>query len=141
MISGLPVIRWVEYNLKDEFDHNLSEGIGFEKDGKLVCGVVYSNYRDTDIEMSVYCSDKKFWNKAVLRAFFLYPFEKLGCRRVTAIILKQNKPARLFCERLGFVLEGVMKEALDDGDACIYGLLKRNCKWIENGQKISTKAA
>lgn len=131
MIYGADVVKWVENKLNDKFDPVLSQGIGITKNGKLACGVVYSNYRETDVEMSVYCDDSKLWSKAALRAFFLYPFKTLGCKRVTAIIHKRNKVARHFVERLGFRLEGVMKEALKDGDACIYGMTKNECKWVK----------
>jgi RimJ/RimL family protein N-acetyltransferase len=105
------------------------EIIGAVRFGRVIGAVLYINYRGPSIEMT--CAGEPGWlTREHLKAFFSYPFEQLGVRRVTGIVHRKNKHARDINERLGFKLEGVCRHGFDDGDACVYGLLKRDCKWI-----------
>ena len=63
---------------------------------------------------------------------FDYPFNQLGVNRITGLVAKKNKEARRFDEHLGFKYEGNMRHALADDDMLIYGMLKRECKWLKN---------
>jgi len=109
--------------------------IGVADGVRLVAGVVYSNFRGCDIEMVAASSTTRWLSRGRLAAFFAYPFEQLGCRRVTGIVDKGNKHSRRWMLKLGFKLEGVAREAMDNGhDACIYGLLRRECRWITGEQ-------
>jgi RimJ/RimL family protein N-acetyltransferase len=41
--------------------------------------------------------------------------------------------ARKFDEHVGFIQEGVIRQAFEDGeDAILYGMLKSECKWIRS---------
>jgi hypothetical protein len=118
--------------------------LGVVRRGKLVGGVVYHNYVKHDIQVSIAIDGSLFmpW-----RALFSYPFNQLGCRRITAMIGRKNKKSRKICEALGFKLEGVHLKGLDgQQDVMSYGLLKEHCRWIkerEHGQidTQSTRAA
>lgn len=95
----------------------------------VIGAVLYINFRGPSIEMT--CAGEPGWlTRSNLRAFFAYPFEQLKVRRVTGIVQRKNKHARQINERLGFKLEGVCKHGFDDGDACVYGLTKQDCRWI-----------
>jgi RimJ/RimL family protein N-acetyltransferase len=99
------------------------------KDGKVLGAVLYINYRGPTIEMA--CAGEPGWlTRENLRGFFAYPFEHLKVRRVTGIVHRKNKHARSINERLGFKLEGVCRHGFEDGDACVYGLIKQDCRWI-----------
>ena len=64
-------------------------------------------------------------------AIVRYAFEQLQCKRITGTILKSNKKSRRFAEQFGARLEGVMRDAHEQGDVCIYGLLKKDAaKWM-----------
>jgi RimJ/RimL family protein N-acetyltransferase len=56
--------------------------------------------------------------------------------------LATNQPARAFLCRLGFKQEGIHPDALPDGDAVTYGLLRKDAaRWLEDkerGQTITT---
>ncbi len=117
--------------------------LGATVNGELVAGVAYINYRGCDIEMLCASDDPRWLSRSHLRAFFGYPFNQLGCLRVTAIIAKRNKRARKMVERLGFKREGAHPKALDGHTAITYGMLKEDCRWIgdTNGQEKRTDAA
>lgn len=117
--------------------------LGVILNGVLVGGVVYSEYRKFDIQMS--CAfDRIGWaRRGVLRALFTYPFNDLGVRRVTVVCGRKNKKAKKMNLDLGFRLEGVARKGLDGvDDAFIFGMLKEDCKWLRdrNGQ-IDPKSA
>ena len=53
-----------------------------------------------------------------------YPFEQLGCERITGLVLEDNKAARKFDEGVGFQLEGTIRKAHQGKNILIYGLLR-----------------
>lgn len=126
------VIEWVGKRLDCNFE-STDKAIGIARNGKIVAGVVYHNYRPGfNIEMSIASITPRWATKEVLRALFSYPFIQLGLPRVTGIAARDNASVRRFDERLGFVKEGIMRNAHSDGDAVIYGMLKNECKYIED---------
>jgi len=103
--------------------------LGIVRGGNLIGGVVYHNFRGHDIEASIAIDRAAFlpW-----RALFAYPFEQLGCTRLTAFTGRKNKKARKLLENLGFRLEGVHARGLDGiTDAMSYGMLRDDCRWIK----------
>lgn len=98
-------------------------------DNEIIGVFLYTNFRKVSIEIT--CAGNTGWlTRSNLREFLSYPFEQLGCRRVTAIVHRKNKLARNITERLGFKLEGICRQGFSDGDACIYGLIRKDCRWI-----------
>ncbi len=106
------------------------EAIGLERDGDLLAVVVYNLWSGADIAMHVAAMPGRRWmTRGFLRAVFRYPFVQLGCRRVTGYVPASNLDAQRFDEHLGFVREGVMREALDNGeDVILYGLLREDAR-------------
>ena len=97
--------------------------------GVILGAVLYTNFRRCSIEMT--SAGAPGWlTRGNLRGFFSYPFEQLGCRRVTGIVHRKNKHARQINERLGFKLEGICRHGFPDGDACVYGMIRKDCRWI-----------
>lgn len=121
--------------------------LGIVRDGRIVAGVVYYDYRRTDMMMAVAATDPRWMSRSVLREIFAYPFTQMRCQRVTAVIDRRNKRARKLVEGLGFRMEGVLRKALKNNrDAILYGLLKDECQWIKprrikDGKEKRTKRA
>lgn len=124
------VIPWIIERIPHTSFFDDATSIGVERDGELIGGVLYSNYRDRDIEMSA-AGEGNWLNRANLYAFFAYPFLQLGCARVTAIVPKRNKDVRKFIEKVGWVIEGRHRHAFPNDDAISYGMLKNDCRWIK----------
>lgn len=136
------VIEWVGNQLECEFERT-ARAIGAVKNGKIIAGVVYHNYRPPyNIEMSIASISPKWATKRNLGHFFRYPFNQLGLPRVTAIVSAKAESVQKFLERLDFIKEGEMRNAHPDGNAFIYGLLREDCKYIEapNGEEKLTKS-
>jgi len=112
--------------------------IGIIHDKSLIGGIVYSNYRDGNIEISMAVSSPKWGTRQNFRALLGYPFRQLGCRRVTCLVKAKNQSVRTFLCRLGFREEGILRQGFVDDDAAILGMLKAECRWLEEldtGQK------
>lgn len=102
------------------------------KDDRLICAVVYSDYRpNISIEMSIASVDKTWCNRHNLRAFFSYPFIDLGVKRVTTLCSANKGDIVNFNKRIGFKPEGYHRQAwIDGGDTVSFGMLKDECKWL-----------
>lgn len=95
----------------------------------FVLVVVMSNFSPRNIDMHQVMANggKGFSPRAIkemFNALFHYIFDQLGAARVTGLVKAKNEKARRLDEHLGFKLEGVMKEAFEDDDLCLYGFLK-----------------
>jgi len=122
------VAHWVGRELHEEFTD--CRAIGFARNGALIGGVVYHNYREPSIEMSIATTDPKWCTRSILKQCFTYPFKQLGVKRITTLVDAENQPVRAFNERLGFIHEATLKDALHDGDAALYRMLPDECRWL-----------
>lgn len=125
------IAAWICEQLNEPVPVNPA-AIGFTLHGsrEIVGGVLYTNYRGCDIEMSCAAVDSRWLNRQHLDAIFGYPFRQLKCLRVTAITERRNKKARQFIERIGFRHEGSHPRAMNGRTALTYGLLREHCRWL-----------
>lgn len=108
------------------------QGIGVERDGELVGGVLYDDYNGSNIWMHVAGTVGVPWaTKSFVRAVFQYPFVQLQCNRITGWVEVSNTKARQLNEHLGFKQEAVLKGAAQDGgDVIIYCMTKGDCRFL-----------
>jgi len=103
-----------------------------DDDSNFQGGVVISEYRGYDCQISCASETPMAFRDRVCHAVFDYIFNQLGCVRCTSITRKSNKRARSFLESLGFVLEGRIRKGYDGvKDGMIYGFLKEECRFIQ----------
>jgi RimJ/RimL family protein N-acetyltransferase len=109
------------------------KGLGLERDGELVAGVIYEGWNGVNIWMHVAAEPGKRWmTRDYLRYCFYYPFEELGCKRVSGYVEASNEVACRFDEHLGFQQEAVLKgAATDGGDVVLYVMRRENCRFLE----------
>lgn len=103
-----------------------------DEDGiKLVCDWLFLSLSSHDVVVHM-ASYSRIWAKPeLLYNVFAYPFLQLRCRRITAPIAEANVAARRAAERLGFVLEGCLREAdREGGNILTYGMLRGECRWL-----------
>ncbi|WP_299933661.1 GNAT family protein [uncultured Pelagimonas sp.] len=92
---------------------------------KLIAGVVYYAFDGSNILVDIAATSPHWCRKDILKSLFDYPFEQLGCRRLTSKISAENTRSLKLCEGLGFCREGLLREGGTDGqDAHVLGLLK-----------------
>lgn len=137
------VAQWVASKITIfEFGSTPYTAIGLANEtGALLAGVVYQNYTKTDIHMHVAALPGKRWlSRAFLGEGFRYPFEQLGCKRVTGLVPGRNIIAQQFDEHLGFTQEGRVRHILANGDdLIIYGMLREECRFLNVGRHHGRK--
>lgn len=109
------------------------KGVGLEKDGELIAGVIYEGYNQHNVWMHVAAEPGGRWlNKEYLRYCFHYPFVELGCKRVSGYVEASNSDARRFDEHLGFKQEAVLQGAASNGgDVILYVMWREDCRYLE----------
>ena len=112
---------WVGYNIT----------LGFKRDGYIIGGVVFHDIRPTiDVWLTIYCIDKRWCNRRILRAIFDIAFDFLKCRRISVRVDALNIKSQKLVEGLGFRKEGVLRMFEENGnDGIIYSMLKNECIW------------
>lgn len=108
------------------------KGIGVERDGELIGGVIYDDYNGSNIWMHVAGTDGIRWaTKSFVQAVFRYPFIQLGCKRISGWVEQSNEKARKLDEHLGFKREAILKGAAQDGgDVFIYCMTREDCRFL-----------
>jgi len=102
-----------------------------DEKGDILGAVVFSEYRKTDIQISIAADSKRWLSKKIVRDIFSYPFFFLGCNRATSYTAENCANVQDILIKFGFRKEGVLRKALNCGDALIYGMLREECKWIK----------
>lgn len=99
--------------------------------GVPVGAVLYEQYNGTNIWVHAAGTPGKPWlTRQLIHNFFDYPFNQLGCDRITAWVEDTNSASKHFVERLGFKLEAVLKGAGVSGvDAKIYVMFREDCRY------------
>lgn len=122
---------WIEKRAAAKWVPGLSSTIGLMRDGSLIGACLYDDYNGASVNMHIASDGSRSWlNREFLWYAFYYPFEQLGCKRVTGLVPESNLSARRFDEHLGFVLEAALKDAHPDGDLLVYRMLRADCRWL-----------
>lgn len=110
------------------------KAIGYEIEGKLRGGVVYTNYSGANVFASI-AADAPL-TRRFLYAMFWCPFVQFEVRHIACAIEESNRASIKLCMHMGFRLEGRMRESAINGeDVIIMGLLKRDCRFLAWGPK------
>lgn len=125
--------RYVAEKCGVEFQFGLYQALAIlDEDGRFCAGVVVSEWRGHDCQVSCATESSAVWRPHVMAGVFDYIFNQLGCVRCTSVTKKSNKRCRDFLTGLGFQLEGRMRMAYDGvKDALVYGLLASECRYIQ----------
>lgn len=103
--------------------------VGYEIEGELRGGVVYTHYTPTNVFASI-ALDAPL-TKRFLYTMFWVPFVQYGVRHIGCMVEGSNLRSFNLCTRLGFQVEGRLRESAAEGeDVVLLGLLKRECKWL-----------
>lgn len=127
-------VYWAQDRLGLEFRSD-AESIGLEdEDGTIRASVVFDNFSLCDVNMHVVSDGSRAWlNREYIVRCFAYPFLQCDFRRVTGLVPANNERALEFDLRLGFEIEGRLKDALPDQDIILLGMTR--AKGLEVIQK------
>lgn len=128
----------------------LSAALGGEVDPETMCFAAltdngtpaavfgFSGWRDGDIEGMLWATPGGL-TRALLRSCARYVFQQLGCDRLTIRIRADNTAMLALSARIGFVHEGTLREAFEGADVLIFGMLRRECRWLTGDQNRTTE--
>lgn len=110
------------------------KGIGLEKDGELIAGVLYEGFNGQNVWAHLAGKPGKRWmNRQFLWYGFHYPFNEMGVKRISGYVNASNTEARRLNEHFGYQEEARLKGAAPDGgDVILYVMWRENCRFLEN---------
>jgi RimJ/RimL family protein N-acetyltransferase len=101
--------------------------MGAELEGEPISGIVFNNFTDSSATVHLAVSKPKRILSELFDHAFVYAFETCKLRRLTGLVEAQNAKSLKIIKHLGFVQEGVMREAGTGGQDIIVLVL-----WPEN---------
>lgn len=105
------------------------KGIGYELGGQIRGAVIYHNFTAANVFASI-AMDAPI-TRRFLYAIFFVPFQQWRVRHISCAIEESNIDSMRLCSRLGFTVEGRMREsAINAEDVILMGMLKRECAWL-----------
>lgn len=110
------------------------KGLGLERDGEMVAGVLYEGFNGHNVWMHVAAvPDKRWMSKDYLWYCFHYPFNEMKVSRISGYVNASNEQARKFDEHLGFKAEATLSGAAPDGgDVLIYVMRREDCRFLRD---------
>lgn len=131
---------WVSYRYGGKWHSGQGATIGLE-DARfgLIAGVVYTDFNGANVNMHLAAHGSSWLTREFLWICFDYPFNQLGCRRVTGIVPASNERAMKFDKHLGFELEATLKDAAPDGDVHLLCMRRDQCRWLSLRSRVHGK--
>lgn len=100
-------------------------------DDNVPHGAIILNGFHRGMNVDVSAIGERCWTVGVMRDLARYLFVRLGVRRVTGKVRKDNRKARKALKALGFREEGKLRDYWQDGHpAIVYGLTAREQKLV-----------
>lgn len=123
---------WVHTRLNGSWIPCQGNSIGLvDASGKIVVGWTYSAYNGVNCVVDVVAEAKGWCTPEFLYMAFSYPFEQLGCKRITSPIAWDNIHCLDFVKWLGATHEATLEGAGKTGDVHIYKMFKEDCRWLD----------
>lgn len=133
IVIGPGVVEYVErVNKRRDPYGGDPVGIGIERDGKIIGGVVFHEYNGSNFFIHVASDHPGRWvNREWLHVIFSYAFDRCKVKRITGIVTEANAKALNFDLDVGFEIEARLKDAHPTGDMLVIKLTRDTCKWID----------
>lgn len=128
--------RVADYLIKKKAGNHFCnfQSIGFEKDGKLVGGVIYDSY-EAGYRCAISAAGEIGWlTRRTLGYIFDYPFNQLKVKLMTATALSGNKQSCRVLEGIGFKEKARILDASANGDLIIYAMYRDDCKYLKGNK-------
>lgn len=131
IVIGEPVCVWTAERTGGTYYAGSGAGIGWEKDGQLLAGVLYDEFTGRSVRMHVAGVGKRWMAREFLWTCFDYPFNQLKVNKVIGLVDSTNSDALRFDRHLGFVEEAVIKDAGKFGDLHVLTMTRDQCRFLE----------
>ena len=132
IVIGQSVVSWVATRTQEFGNFGASVGFGVEENGRLIAGVVFSDYNGVNIQMHVASDGSRNWmTRELLWMVFDYAFNQAKVKRITGLVGEGNIEARNFDEHIGFVVETTLESAHPTGNLIVYKMFREDCRWLK----------
>ena len=121
--------HWTAQKVDGGYFQERSRSIGLKKNGEFVAGVIYENWHGKSITCHIAVTGRM--TSAYLGAIFHYPFNVCKVGKIIVPISSANIASIKFVEKMGFLEEARIKDAMADGDMVIFTMPKNRCKYLE----------
>lgn len=112
------------------------QAIGVEQGGKIVSGVLYHDFNGSNVWMH-FATDVPI-TRRLLAVAYDYPFNQMGCTRLTGWVEASNTAARDLDLKMGFTQEAVLEGAArDGGDVLILRMFRKDCRFLKLGGRYA----
>jgi RimJ/RimL family protein N-acetyltransferase len=129
IVSGRGIVDWISERTGDDFPSK-TVGIGEWRDSRIIAGASFADYNGINVVSAIAIDEPP--TRGFYHAIFEYPFEQLGCKRITALVEESNTRSVALTKKLGFEVEARMEGAAHDGgDYLVMRMLKENCKQLD----------
>lgn len=132
IVFGEHVCHWVAERTGGAYYPGSGQGIGWEKDGELLAGVLYDNHTGRSVQMHVAAVGKRWMVREYLQFCFIYPFGQLKVNKVIGLVDSTNADALKFDLHLGFRQEAMIKDAGKTGDTIILTMTRDQCRFLKD---------
>ena len=126
------ISKWAEPQIEGGIYLRGTQAFGYELDGELVGAVIFQDYSEHDMHVSVVSTNSIWWQRRYIKAMYQYVFDQCKCLRLSAMANETNKKSNKLLKALGFKEEGRLRQFYKETDAIIYGQLRSECKWIKD---------
>jgi RimJ/RimL family protein N-acetyltransferase len=108
------------------------QGIGLERDGELIAGVIYEGYNKQSIWAHIAAQPGAQWlNKEYLLFCTRYAFEYCRVKMILGYMDATNTQALRFASHLGFKEEARIRDAATEGgDILILKMRPEDCRYM-----------
>ncbi len=130
IVYGEYVCYWTAEMTGGTYYAGSGQGIGLEKNGELIAGVLYDNCNGRSVQMHVAAIGKNWLNREYLRVCFDYPFNQLKVLKLIGLVDSENSEALRFDRHLGFETEAIIKNAGRRCDMHILSMTKDQCRFL-----------
>lgn len=121
--QNVMALHWAEDILGVSFQHTPAVWLTQHSSAGTILGVVvFSRFTTGNCEITV-ASKGPWLSRDLAFAVGHYVFNTQQCRRVTAIIAVENAKSLKLAQRLGFRIEGTLRDWFPTGDAHVLGFL------------------
>jgi hypothetical protein len=122
--------EWVAWQVGRSVPWSSFYAMGVETDGDLTSGLVFTNFNGSNVTVHIAAVKATRQFSTLMDYGHFYVFELCKLRRITALINGDNERALAVNSHLGFVQEGLMKQAGPNGQDVVNLVL-----WPENYRK------
>lgn len=130
--DGVEAFRFINTHFM-VYASSWQKGIVLKKDGETVAAALYTEFNGPNIFVHLAGSPGRHWlTRDFLYWGFHYPFEQLGCQRMTCLVDASNAASQRFCEHVGWTKESVHpRAARDGGEMIVYRMFREDCKHVQ----------